>query len=121
MKTIDEVIKNKEYGLHYGNRMLLPFTGTILKMVIERDIILDFSPRSKDVTIIEKSEYLEIYLHNYGLISEAVNKYEQIKMIVVEHGKSIFDFNNHKKIAIRLEEKHKLLIEELDQDILFIE
>lgn len=121
MKTLDEIISSKVNGLYYGCRMLLPFTGTILKMVIEDDIIMDFSPRSKDITFVQKENYTDIYLHNYKNLSDAVNKYEHIKMIVVEQGKDIFDFNNHRKIAVLVEEDHKLIIEELDKDILFIE
>lgn len=121
MKTLDEVIQNKIYGLYYGCRMILPFTGTILKLVIENEIIMDFSPRSKEISLVEKEEYTELYLHNYKKLSDEVNKYEYIKMIVVEKGKDIFDFNNHRKIALHIEEKHKITIEELDKDILFIE
>ena len=50
-----------------------------------------------------------------------VSKYENIKMVVCEKNDNIFDFNNHKKIALYLEEKHNVKIEKTDADILFIE
>ena len=42
-------------------------------------------------------------------------------LVIVEKGKNIFDFSNHKKIAVYLEEKHKTRIEKTEDDILFIE
>ena len=39
----------------------------------------------------------------------------------IEEGKNIFDWNNHRKIALYFAEKHKITIEETDADILFIE
>ena len=50
-----------------------------------------------------------------------VHKYEVIKIVIVEQGKDVFDFKNHKQLALHLKEKHQLLIEEIDEDILFIE
>jgi len=41
--------------------------------------------------------------------------------VVVEKGKDIFDFNNHIKLSLYLEGKHKVKIEKCDQDIIFLE
>ena len=42
-------------------------------------------------------------------------------MIVVEKGKDIFDKKNHVKLGLHPEEKHKLRIEKLSEDQIFIE
>ena len=65
MKTIDEVLKSKNNGLYYGNRIILPFKGTLLKVVMEDDIITDFSTSSKLIHIHEGDDYLDIYFKDY--------------------------------------------------------
>jgi hypothetical protein len=121
MKSLDEVLKMSLSGMYYGNRVLLPFHCHILKIVIEKDIITDFSIRDKGAYINEVSEYTEIYFIDYPELEENISKYENIKMIVVEKGKDLFDFNNHRKIALHPEGKHILTIKELDENTIFID
>lgn len=121
MKTLHEVIQDKLYGLHYGNRIILPFKAYFLKVIVENDIVMNMGSRSADITVNETPDFTEIYFHQYKDLSHFVTKFETIKMVVSEKGKDIFDFKNHKKIALRIEEKHKIKIEEIDEDILFIE
>jgi hypothetical protein len=121
MQKLDEVLEKKIPGLFYNNRLILPFHVHFLKVIIEDDIITDFSPSSKGIFIREESDFTDVYFLEYKLLKDSVSKYEAIKMVVVEKGKNVFDFNNHTKLAIYLEEKHKLRIEKSDEDILFIE
>src|SRR3989339_655698 len=105
MKTIDEVIKAKTPGLYYGNRLIIPFHAHFLKVVI----------------VNEEDDFTNLYFLDYKDLKNSLTKYESIKFVVVEKGKDIFNLQNHKKIAVYLEEKHKARIEETDADILFIE
>jgi hypothetical protein len=121
MKNIDDVLKEKLTGLHYRNRIIVPFTGYILKLIVDKEIITDFSVENGKVEIKEYPDFLEVYFTDFKDLKDAVSKYEAIKMIIVEKGKDVFDFSNHRKILLYLTENHKLLIEETDENILFIE
>lgn len=121
MKSLDEILKNEINGLYYGNRILVPFHCTILKIVIENDNIYDFSIREKGAFINETTDYTEIYFVDYPDLETSISKYENIKMVVVEKGKDIFDFKTHRKIAIKPEGNHILSIKELDENTIFIE
>ncbi len=121
MKSLEEVIKDGSTGLYYGNRALLPFSCYILKVIIDDDIIMDFSPGSKLVYINETDEFTEIYFKQFKNLKDVVSKYESIKLIVVDKKKDIFDFKNHIKLVIHVEDDHKLTVEKTDEDILFIE
>ena len=121
MKSLDEVLENKLNGLYYNNRLVLPFHVHFLKVIIEDEIITDFSPSSKGIYIREEADFTDVYFLEYKHLNDAVSKYEAIKMVVVEKGMDVFDFKNHKKLAIYLEEKHKIRIEKSEEDILFIE
>jgi len=121
MKSLDELLENKISGLFYNNRLILPFHAHFLKVIIEDDIITDFSLSSKGIIIREEDNFTDVYFPEYKHLNDIVSKYEAIKMVVVDKAKNIFDFNNHKKLAIYLEEKHKIRIEKSEDDILFIE
>ena len=121
MKTLDDILKNKVNGLHYGNRILLPFVCDLFKAVVENDIVMDFSPTHKSAEYFKHEDYTEIYFYDFENLSEVITKYETIKLVVVENGKDIFDDSNHRKLVLHFLEKHKLKIEETNEDILLIE
>lgn len=121
MRTLDNVLKNKVNGLFYGSRVLLPFVGDILKAVINEEIIYDFSSASEGAYYEKFDDYTEIYFFDHEDILTDVSKYEVIKLVVVEEGKDIFDFKNHRKIALNPNENHILEIFEIGNDIIFIE
>lgn len=121
MATLEDALKNKLTGLYYNNRVILPFHVHFIKVIVDTDIITDFSPTSKGIFIREKEDFTDVYFHDYKNLKEVVSKFEVIKMVVVEKGKNVFNFDNHKKIVLHLKEKHTLTIEETDEDILFIE
>jgi len=121
MSRIEEVLKNKLPGLCYGNRIILPFKAHFLKVIIDSKIIMDFSPGSDGIYIREEEDFTDLYFNDYKDLKGDVTKYEAIKMVVVEKGKDLFNFDNHIKIALYLEEKHKVRIEPSDHDIIFLE
>jgi ribosomal protein S18 len=121
MKTLREVLENKVNGLYYGNRIILPFKVYFLKVIIEKDVITDFSKSSKGINIIEHDDFMELYFLDYKNLDDVISEYESIKMVVVEKGKDVFDFKNHVKLNIYIQEHHKITVEETDSDILFIE
>ena len=121
MYPIDEVLNKKLNGLHYYNRIILPFKAHFLKVIVSANIITDFSPNSKKIFIREKEEFTSVYFLDYKDLNDALSKYEAIKMVVVEKSKDIFDFNNHIKLSLYLEDQHHVKIEKCDQDIILLE
>ena len=121
MNSIGEALKNKKSGLYYNNRLILPFKAYFLKVIVEHEIITDFSSASKGILINEEKDFTDIYFHDYKELKNSLSKYEGIKMVVAEKDTDIFNPDNHIKLAVYLKEKHKALIEPTDDDILFIE
>lgn len=121
MRTLSDAIKNNVNGLFYGNRVLLPFEADILKIVFDTKIITDFSSLSEEVEYDVNDGFTEIYFHQVESIEDKISEYESIKFVLVEKGKDLFDFTNHKLISASIKDNHQLLIKELDEDILFIE
>ena len=121
MKTVEEALKGKNSGLYYGNRLILPFKAYFLKVIINNEIITDFSRGSKGIDIEEEDSFTSLYFLEHKQLNDVVTKYESIKLVVVEKDNDIFDLANHKKLAVYLDDKHMAKIEETDADILFIE
>jgi len=121
MNTINEVLKKKKRGLHYRRRVILPFSGHLLKVKIEDNILTDFSPTSKHIYVKEDEGFMSIYFKEYKDLAEEISKYEAIKIIIVEKDKDMFDLRNHRKLLLYPGENHDLKIEAADDDILFIE
>ncbi|KAB2909230.1 MAG: hypothetical protein LC102_00760 [Ignavibacteriales bacterium] len=119
--TIRETLQNGKNGLLYGNRLVLPFKARFLTVVIENEIITDFSHASKHVALVEEDNYTSIYFFKYQSLRNTLAKYEGIKLLVVEKEDDIFDLSKHKKLMVYRTETHTATIEETDQDILFIE
>lgn len=121
MRTIDEALSSKICGLHYGNRLILPFNCEILKIIIENDIISDFSSKKKGAEFTSRKNFTEIYFYDYHSLREDISEYENIKLVVVDDDKDIFNRKNHRRIIVHIKEKHVALVEEATDDILFIE
>ena len=121
MNTIDKSIQAKKHGLYYGTRVLLPFVADILKAIIDKDIITDFSPISEGAYYEKFEDHTEIYFFDHEDILKDVSKYETIKLILVEEGNDIFDLSKHRRISLNPLENHLLEIEEVGEDVVFIE
>jgi len=121
MKKLSEVLENGIKGLHYGNRVLLPFSAEILKIVIGREIITDFSKGPHGASVRVSTDYTEIYFYDYKDLEEELAKYEVIKIVLVEQGQDIFNFKNHILIELDPIEKHNLLIAKIGDDLIFFE
>ncbi|HED08900.1 MAG TPA: hypothetical protein ENI57_12330 [Ignavibacteria bacterium] len=121
MSKISEVIKLKKNGLYYFNRVIVPFNGNVLKVIIEDDIITDFSINSKELYIKEDDGFMSFYFYKYKNLKDEVSKYEAIKIVIVEKDKDLFNLKNHRKIALYFEDEHNVRIEATEDDILFIE
>jgi len=119
--TIKETLAQKKTGFLYGNRMILPFKARFLKVVIDNDIITDFSLSSKGISLVEEDYYTSLYFHEYDSLRDTLSKFEAIKIVLVEKEDDIFDISKHLKLAVYRTETHTATIEETDHDILFIE
>jgi hypothetical protein len=121
MYSIQEVVEKKINGIFYGNRLILPFKANYLKIILEDEIITDFSPQGGNVHINDSGSYTDMYFLKINDLKPKISKYESIKMIITEKDADIFDSNNHIKISIYLEDPNTLRIEKTSSDVLFIE
>ena len=96
MNSIGEALKNKKSGLYYNNRIILPFKAYFLKVIVEHEIITDFSSASKGILINEEKDFTDIYFHDYKDLKNSLSKYESIKMVVAEKDKDIFNPSRYK-------------------------
>lgn len=121
MTAISEILAKGTDGLYYGNRLVLPFHCEPLKVIIEDDIITDFSPSAKGISLRYADGFMDVYCLEYDNLKDSISKFEAIKFVAVEKGEDIFDEKKHLKFVVYLKEKNKTRIELADKDILFFE
>ena len=121
MKTINEVLNGNGYGLYYGNRILLPFKAELLKIVIDSEIITNFSKQPHGAQVSVTDNYTEIYFCNYKNLEEELTEYDLIKVVLVQQGEDVFNYENHIPLELAIESKHKLSIKRISDDNLFFE
>ena len=119
--TIKSCLAEKKTGYLYGNRLILPFKGRFLKVVVEKDIITDFFFCLRGINIVEEDLYTSLYFLEYNSLRDTLSKYDNIKIVVVEKEDDIFDITKHMKLAVYRTDSHVATIEETEHDILFIE
>lgn len=118
---IDEVVSQNIKGLYYGNRLILPFKADFLKIVIDDELIVDFSMDGEKVEISEEEYFTNIYFLDEEDLAEVVTKFETIKIVAVEKKQSLFDLKCHKMLALSLEEPHFVNIKYITEEMLFID
>lgn len=121
MSKIKYAIEQKKNGIYYNNRVILPFKCEFLKIIFEDKIITNFSSTNPDVEIIEHDYFTDIYFKKYKDIQNEFSKYEPIKLIVCEKDDDIFDFKNHIKLLLYLENEHTIKIELPDENQIIID
>jgi DUF2075 family protein len=121
MNSIKEVTEKNLNGIYYGNRLLLPFKANYIKVILEDEIITDFSPQGGKIHIDESGNYTDMYFLGRKDLKSVISKYESIKMMITEKDADIFNPENHLKISIYLEDSNILRIEKTSSDVLFIE
>lgn len=121
MSKVKFALEQKKNGIYYNNRVILPFKCEFLKIIFENNIITDFSSNNHNVEIIEHDYFTDIYFKNYKDIQNEFSKYEPIKLIVCEKDEDIFDFNNHIKLLLYIEDEHLIKIEIPDENQIIID
>jgi hypothetical protein len=114
-------LEKKKNGIYSYNRLILPFKCNFLKIIIEDDIITNFSSSNPDVEIVENENFTDIYFKKYKDIQNEFSKYENIKLIVCEKDEDIFDFKNHIKLLLYIENEHIVRIELPDENQIIID
>jgi hypothetical protein len=119
--SIYEAIALGKHGLWVGNRLLLPFHGHFLKIVIGDEIITDFSMHSRFVEIDNYESFTSIYFLKYDDLKDIVTESKPIRIIVVEEHDDVFSVNSHKKLSLFFREKHEVVIENNSEELTFLE
>ncbi|MCX8057234.1 MAG: hypothetical protein N3F03_06475 [Ignavibacteria bacterium] len=118
---VKNAIEQKKNGIYYNNRILLPFKCEFLKVIFEDKIITNFSSSNPDIEIVEHENFTDIYFKKYKDIQNEFSQYEPIKIIVCEKDEDIFDFKNHIKLLLYLENEHLIKIELPDENQIIID
>lgn len=118
--TIKEAIDQKINGYYIGNRLVLPFTAQIIKLIFDGEVYTELVG-SKEIQLNKDPHNTSIYFKKISDLSRYITSYKNIKMIVCDWEENICTAKKYKLIA-DIEEQHVVLIKETDEnDPMFLE
>lgn len=119
-KTIKEALNQEAEGFYIGTRLILPFKCQLLKLIIKGEIFTEMVG-SDDIKIHQDAQNTSVYFRSSGNLSSSIDSYRSIKMIAAEEDADISKPETHIKLICKVKDDHLVLIEEPDEDTLFIE
>lgn len=118
--TVSAALAAGKAGYYIGNRLILPFKCQVLKLILKSKIYCDFVHGEK-IIVIQEPRNTSIYFFEDDILSEIMDTYRNLKLIVSEFDADLCDLPSHFKLICNIEEGHKVIIQEPGEDILFIE
>lgn len=120
MTTIKTALAKGKNGFYIGHRLVLPFKCQIIKIIFEGEIYTELVG-GKHLKLHQDPMNTSIYIQSSGRLSNYVDSYKTIKIVVCEMDADICDLDTHIKIICEIKEGHKVLIHKPSDDMLFIE
>ncbi|MDX2003430.1 MAG: hypothetical protein SFW35_13425 [Chitinophagales bacterium] len=117
--TIAEAVRNNRKGFYLYNRIILPFKGQVLKLIIHDDIHIDFA-YDEDIEVSQDPQNTSIYLRGIRL-DKFIDSYKTIKLVCAEWDADLTDASNHIKLICKIQDQHCVMISKPDENTLFIE
>lgn len=108
--TVARCLERNLVGMAIGNRLSVPFRADLISIMIGKqhsmvggpDIITDFSPNDKAVTVVAHDDRMDIYFHEYPSLQKELGRWEGMLVITYcELTDDLFDPANHKRLACK--------------------
>ncbi len=119
-KKIKEAIGLKRNGFFIGHRLILPFRCQLIKIIVDREIITEMVG-GENIKIQQDPKNTSIYIRSIGNLSNYIDSYKVVKLIVCEWEDDLCDVENHIKLICEIEDNHKVSIHKPSDDMLFFE
>jgi hypothetical protein len=118
--TIKKALEEKRQGYFIGQRLVLPFKCQILKIIFDNEIFTELVG-GKHIKLNQDPQNTSIYITSHGKLSNYVNSYSFIKLIVCEMEDDICDISKHVKLICEILDNHHVNIHLPGDDMIFIE
>ena len=119
-RTINDALKENRKGFYIGHRLILPFKCQILKIIFHNEIFTELVG-GKHIKLNQDPKNTSVYIRTAGKLTNFMNTYEVVKMIVAEMDADLTDPSTHIKIICEIKENHEVNIHLPSEDMLFIE
>ena len=117
---ISHALEQKKKGFHIGQRLILPFSCQIIKIIVDDEIYTEVVG-GKNIRINQDPQNTSIFFRIGGKLDNMVGTYKVIKMIICEWEDDLTEVSKHRKLVCEMEKDHQVIIHEPLDDMLFIE
>jgi len=108
--TIARCLKEQLHGFTVGNRLSLPFRAELISILVGKrqsmlgapDLITDFSPSEKSVTVVEREDRIDIYFKDHASLQDELGHWQGTLIITCcELADDLFDLSKHVRLSCR--------------------
>ena len=109
--TIARCLEAGSQGFSIGNRLSVPFRADLISILVgkrqsmlsEPDLITDFSPNDKSITVVEYEDRMDLYFHDYPSLQKELGRWQGMLIITCcELCDDLFDLSKHVRLSCTL-------------------
>ena len=106
-RTIQQALDADLKGFTIGRRLSIPFRCELISILVGKhrsfvgtpDIITDFSPSQREISVVERPNRMDLYFDRYESLQEELGHWKGTLIVTCcEVGDDIFEPNNRRRI-----------------------
>jgi hypothetical protein len=123
--TVWEAVEQGKHGFTVGKRLSVPCHFELISLRIARpasfvgtdELITDFSPGNRSISIVEKPDRTDIYVRAYDDLQERFGHWKgRLIVTCCEKGTDIFNLDNHIRVALNFRDDEPWVKMEILED-----
>lgn len=118
--SVKKALEAKRKGFYIGHRLVLPFKCQLLKIIFDGEIYTELVG-GNNLKLHQDPNNTSIYIQSAGRLSNYIDSYKVIKLVVCELEDDICDIDTHIKIVCEIKDGHSVEIHVPTDDMIFIE
>ena len=106
-RTIQQALDANLKGFTIGRRLSIPFRCELISILVGKhrsfvgtpDIITDFSPSQREISVVERTNRMDLYFDRYESLQAELGHWKGTLIVTCcEDGDDIFEPKNHRRI-----------------------
>ncbi len=106
-RTIKQALDANLKGFTIGRRLSIPFRCELISILVGKhrsfvgtpDVITDFSPSHREISVVERPNHIDLYFDKYESLQEELGHWKGTLVVTCcEVDDDIFEQKNHRRI-----------------------
>lgn len=126
-RTIQHALDANLKGFTIGRRLSIPFRCDLISILVGKrqsfvgmpNMITDFSPTRREISVVEHPNRMDLYFERYGSLQDELGHWKGTLVVTCcEVGDDIFDENTHRRIEFKFrDDSSEVIIRECCEEL----